>query len=131
MLDVEENRRAQKYSPNEMGRRICLMLLRPLFRFSPRPFFGWRKVLVYIAGLSFKGYLPPMTTTVEAYYHDGKLILPQPLPLPDNTRVRIVIDTNNLAPDVDRTAWLKLSEQSLTAAWNNPEDDAFDELLSK
>ncbi|MDQ3118099.1 MAG: DUF104 domain-containing protein, partial [Verrucomicrobiota bacterium] len=62
-----------------------------------------------------------MTTTVEARYHDGKLILPEPLPLPDNARVRVVIETGDLASDADRAAWLKLSEQSLAAAWDNPE----------
>jgi len=50
VLDVEENRRAQKYSPNEMGRRVCWMLLRPLFRFSPRPCFGWRNFLLRLLG---------------------------------------------------------------------------------
>jgi putative colanic acid biosynthesis acetyltransferase WcaF len=50
MLDVERNRRAQKYSPNEMGRRVCWMLLRPLFRFSPRPCFGWRNFLLRLLG---------------------------------------------------------------------------------
>jgi putative colanic acid biosynthesis acetyltransferase WcaF len=50
MLDVERNRRAQKYSPNEMGGRVCWMLLRPLFRFSPRPCFRWRNFLLRLLG---------------------------------------------------------------------------------
>jgi hypothetical protein len=72
-----------------------------------------------------------MTTTMEARYHDGKLILREPLPLPDNTRVRVVIATTDLNSDADRAAWLKLSEQALTAAWDNPGDDVFNELLAK
>ena len=72
-----------------------------------------------------------MTTTLEARYHDGKLILPQPLPLPDNALVRVVIDTGDSPSDADRAAWLRLSEQSLTAAWDNSGDDVFNELLAK
>jgi hypothetical protein len=45
--------------------------------------------------------------------------------------VRVVIETGDLASDADRAAWLKLSEQSLAAAWDNPEDDVFNELLPK
>ncbi|MBA3830395.1 MAG: putative colanic acid biosynthesis acetyltransferase [Chthoniobacterales bacterium] len=50
MLDVEQNRHAQKYSPNEMRRRVCWMLLQPLFRFSPRPCFAWRNFLLRLLG---------------------------------------------------------------------------------
>jgi putative colanic acid biosynthesis acetyltransferase WcaF len=50
VIDIERNRRAQKYSPNEMGRRVCWMLLRPLFRFSPRPCFRWRNFLLRLLG---------------------------------------------------------------------------------
>ena len=50
MLDIEKNRSAQKYSPNEMTRRVCWMLLQPLFRFSPRPIFAWRNFLLRLLG---------------------------------------------------------------------------------
>lgn len=50
MIDIEQNRQAQKYSPGELGRRICWMLLKPLFRFSPRPCFGWRNFLLRLLG---------------------------------------------------------------------------------
>lgn len=46
MLDIEQNRRAQKYSSTEMVRRVLWILLQPLFRFSPRPCFGWRRFLL-------------------------------------------------------------------------------------
>ena len=72
-----------------------------------------------------------MTTTVEALYQDGKLILPQPLPLPDNARVRVIIETDAAVSDAERAAWLKLSEQRLTATWDNADDDSFNELLAK
>jgi putative colanic acid biosynthesis acetyltransferase WcaF len=50
MLDIAENRRTQKYAPNEIRRRVCWMLLRPLFRFSPRPCFVWRNFLLRLLG---------------------------------------------------------------------------------
>lgn len=56
-----------------------------------------------------------MTTKMDAVYEGGKLLLSTPLPL----------------PDIEREAWLTLSEQSLLSTWDNPADDLFNELLSK
>ncbi len=67
-----------------------------------------------------------MTTTVEAIYEQGKLLLQQSLPLPEKSHVRVTIES-----DVDRDAWLKLSEESLLKTWSQPDDDVFNELLSK
>lgn len=72
-----------------------------------------------------------MTTTVEAIYENGKLTLPQALPLPEHTLVVVTIETRESCMDKDRTAWLKLSEESLTKTWDNADDDVFNELLSK
>ncbi len=68
-----------------------------------------------------------MTTTVDAIYENGKLVLPKPLSLPEKSRVRVTIESN----DTEREAWLKLSEESLTKTWNNDADDVFNDLLSK
>ncbi len=68
-----------------------------------------------------------MTTKVDAIYEGGKIILPQPLSLPERTRVRVIIESR----DSEREAWLKLSEESLTKIWNNDPDDIFNELLEK
>ena len=68
-----------------------------------------------------------MTTTVEAIYENGKLLLLQPLPLPENSHVVVTIESR----DTEREEWLKLSEQSLTKVWDNADDDVFNELLSK
>ena len=46
MLDIEQNRRARKYSSGEMIRRVLWTLTQPLFRFSPRPCFAWRRFLL-------------------------------------------------------------------------------------
>ena len=50
MLNIQQNRRARKYSSSEMIRRVLWTLAQPLFRFSPRPCFGWRRVLLCCFG---------------------------------------------------------------------------------
>jgi hypothetical protein len=67
-----------------------------------------------------------MNTTVEALYDDGKLILQNPLPLPGKTRVLVTVET-----DPERAAWLRVSEDALQRAWDNADDDVFNELLTK
>ena len=65
-----------------------------------------------------------MTTTLDAIYEHGKLVLPRPLALPEKSRVRVAIES-----DPEREAWLKLSQESLTKVWDNDADDVFNELL--
>lgn len=67
-----------------------------------------------------------MTTTVEAIYERGKLILPEPLSLPEKSHVRVTIES-----DSEREAWLKLSEEALKKTWSNDAADVFNELLKK
>ena len=67
-----------------------------------------------------------MTTTVEALYEDGKLILRQPLPLPDKAQVLVTVES-----DAERAAWMRVSEQALTETWDNHPDDVFNDLLKK
>ncbi len=67
-----------------------------------------------------------MITTVDAIYEDGKLVLQRPLPLAGHARVRLTIDS-----DLEREAWLKLSEESLEKVWDNSADDIFNDLLEK
>lgn len=68
-----------------------------------------------------------MTTTIEAIYENGRLVLPRPLSLPEHAHVRVTIET----ADADREAWLKHSEDSLTRTWANDADDVFNQLLQK
>jgi putative colanic acid biosynthesis acetyltransferase WcaF len=49
-VDVETNRAAKRYSTEENVRRTLWALATPLFRFSPRPFFGWRRFLLRLFG---------------------------------------------------------------------------------
>jgi putative colanic acid biosynthesis acetyltransferase WcaF len=50
MLNIEQNRPARKYSSGEMVCRVLWTLTQPLFRFSPRPCFGWRRFLLRCFG---------------------------------------------------------------------------------
>jgi putative colanic acid biosynthesis acetyltransferase WcaF len=50
MLDIEQNRRARKYSLGEMTWRALWTIAQPLFRFSPRRCFGWRRFLLRCFG---------------------------------------------------------------------------------
>jgi predicted DNA-binding antitoxin AbrB/MazE fold protein len=68
-----------------------------------------------------------MTTTVDAIYEHGKLILPEPLSLPEKSHVRVTIESD----DRERKNWLKLSEEALMKTWDNDADDVFNELLKK
>jgi predicted DNA-binding antitoxin AbrB/MazE fold protein len=68
-----------------------------------------------------------MTTTVDAIYEHGKLLLPKPLSLPEKSRVRVTIESG----DPERENWFKLSEQTLMKTWGNDADDVFNELLKK
>ena len=51
-------------------------------------------------------------------------------PLDEEGRRDLQIDDPKIG-DTEREAWLKLSEESLTKAWDNPDDDVFNELLAK
>ena len=73
-----------------------------------------------------------MTTTVEAIYQKGTLRLRDPLPLPENARVWVTVQTDQpqSSPD-ERRAWLELSEAALTKTWDNSDDDVFNDLRTK
>jgi putative colanic acid biosynthesis acetyltransferase WcaF len=45
-LDIAANRRTRNYTKTEMLRRILWGVGRLLFRFSPRPCFGWRRLVL-------------------------------------------------------------------------------------
>jgi putative colanic acid biosynthesis acetyltransferase WcaF len=49
-LDVSTNRAAVKYSGSVLLRRVLWACARPLFRFSPRPCFAWRRFLLRLFG---------------------------------------------------------------------------------
>lgn len=49
-LDIETCRASRPYSPREYLGRVLWALARPLFQFSPRPLFGWRRLLLRLFG---------------------------------------------------------------------------------
>lgn len=49
-LNIQANRVARKYSRTELVRRVLWMFGRLLFRFSPRPLFGWRRFVLRLFG---------------------------------------------------------------------------------
>lgn len=51
-IDVAANRSARKWSRRELAGRVLWALAWPLFRLSPRPLWGWRRVLLRIFGAS-------------------------------------------------------------------------------
>ena len=68
-----------------------------------------------------------MTTTLEAIYENGRLLLPGLLSLPEKSHVRVTIETS----DIEREEWLNLCEETLKKVWDNDADDVFNELLEK
>lgn len=52
-LNIASNRAATKYTLGELVRRVLWILVgKPLFRLSPRPFFGWRRFVLRSFGAS-------------------------------------------------------------------------------
>jgi hypothetical protein len=52
--------------------------------------------------------------------------------LPEKSHVKVTIESGTAGgEDLERTAWLKLSEEALTTVWANPDDDIFNELLKR
>lgn len=46
MLDIGANRKARKWSKRDQALRVLWALCYPLFRWSPRPFWAWRRLLL-------------------------------------------------------------------------------------
>ena len=64
-LNIDENRAALKYSRKELILRIFWTLLgQPLFRFSPRPCFAWRRALLRLFGARVGRHVHVYSTAV-------------------------------------------------------------------
>lgn len=50
MIDISANRRKQKWSRREQAGRLLWALARPAFSWSPRPLWGWRRMLLRLFG---------------------------------------------------------------------------------
>ena len=67
-----------------------------------------------------------MMQTLWAVIHQGKVELAEPVDLPEGTRLLVT-----LLPEDESQFWLGASQKSLAAIWDNAEDDAYAQLLSK
>ena len=64
-----------------------------------------------------------MLNTIKAVFREGKIELLENVDIPEGTEVLVTI----LADDAQ--FWLGASQPSLTAVWDNPEDDIYEQLL--
>jgi hypothetical protein len=64
-----------------------------------------------------------MPKTVWATFSQGKVELSEPIAIPDGTRILVTI-----LPDDESDFWLKASQTSLAAVWDNDEDDIYAQL---
>jgi putative colanic acid biosynthesis acetyltransferase WcaF len=54
-LNIAENRNIRKYSKRETINRLLWTITFPAFRYSPRTFFGWRRLLLRLFGARVGG----------------------------------------------------------------------------
>ena len=66
-----------------------------------------------------------MQERIRAVVNEGRIEPLEKLDVPDGTEVLVTILSNG------DDFWLKVSEQSLNAIWDNPEDDVYAELLQR
>lgn len=67
-----------------------------------------------------------MFSTVWAVVSSGKIEPVEPVVLPEGSRVLVT-----LLSDAESEFWLHVSQKSLDAAWDNPEDEVYAQLLEK
>src|SRR5882724_5574655 len=89
-LDVAGNRRAQKYSPGEMLRRVLWGFGKLFFRFSPRPCFGWRRFVLRCFGAKIGAHVH--------FYPTAKIYFPWNLAVGDWSAVGEDVLIYNLGP---------------------------------
>jgi hypothetical protein len=66
-----------------------------------------------------------MINTIRAVVREGKIELLEEVEIPEGTEVLVT-------PLLDESdGWLKASESSLAAVWDNSEDDVYAELLEE
>jgi predicted DNA-binding antitoxin AbrB/MazE fold protein len=67
----------------------------------------------------------PMQERIRAVVNEGRIEPLEKLDMPDGTEVLVTALSNG------DDFWLKASEPSLKAIWDNPEDDVYAELLER
>jgi len=67
-----------------------------------------------------------MQKTLKAIIHEGKIEPLEKVDLPEGAKVLV-----RLLPDDETEFWQQASETSLSAVWDNPEDDVYAQLLNE
>ena len=67
-----------------------------------------------------------MSKTLRAIIHEGKIEPLEEITLPEGSKVLVT-----LLGDDEAQFWLRVSEPSLNAIWDNPEDDVYAQLLKE
>ena len=89
-LDLEASRSGRKYSPGELVRRVLWRLCWPGFRFSPRPFFAWRALLLRLFGARIGKHVH--------FYNSAEIYLPGNLTVGDWSAIGERVLIYNLGP---------------------------------
>jgi hypothetical protein len=66
-----------------------------------------------------------MMNTVKAIVREGRIELLEQVPIPEGSEVLVTILSN------EAEFWLRASESSLAAIWDNEEDDVYEQLLKR
>ena len=91
-IDVSANRRSRKWSRREQLGRMLWALAWPAFRMVPRPFWGWRRVMLRLFGA---------TVGKDVHIHPtAHIAMPWSLSLGDNNPMRANHSSNRLQFDV-------------------------------
>lgn len=64
-----------------------------------------------------------MLSTLWATVESGQIRLSDGVELPNGTRLLVTV-----LPDDEHEFWLRASQTSRAAVWDNPEDDVYDQL---
>ena len=62
-LDISSNRSSQKYTTGEQVRRVLWGIGKLIFRFTPRPCFGWRRAVLRCFGAKIGAHVNTYPTT--------------------------------------------------------------------
>jgi hypothetical protein len=68
-----------------------------------------------------------MFTSIWGIVRGGRVELCDAAPLEEGARLLVTV----LPPEGEHEFWLHASQSSLSAIWDNPQDDAYAELLTK
>lgn len=72
-----------------------------------------------------------MSTILRAVVQQGRIELLEPVKIPEGTQLLVTVITDEADEEEERAFWMRLSEKSFAAIWDNPEDDIYGDLLQE